>query len=112
MDMFYALAEPKRRSIIELLATKGQLSASAISQSFRISSPAISQHLKVLREAQLVLMEKRAQQRIYRLNPEAILEIEAWAQHTTQLWNERFNALDKVLALEKNKRKGGIDDRK
>lgn len=112
MDMFYALAEPKRRSIIELLASKGQLSASAISQNFRISSPAISQHLKVLREAQLVLMEKRAQQRMYRLNPEAILEIEAWAQQTTQLWNERFDALDKVLALEKSKRKGGIDDRK
>lgn len=106
MDTFSALAEPKRRSIVELLASQGQLSASAISQSFRISSPAISQHLKVLREARLVLMEKHAQQRLYRLNPEAILEIEAWAKQTTKLWNERFDALDKVLAAKQYKTKG------
>jgi DNA-binding transcriptional ArsR family regulator len=106
MDVFYALAEPNRRSIIEMLASQGQLSASVIAQRFSVSSSAISQHLKVLREAKLVLMEKRAQQRIYELNPEAIMEIEAWARQTTQLWNGRFNVLDKVLEIEKSKVKG------
>jgi DNA-binding transcriptional ArsR family regulator len=112
MDMFYALAEPKRRSIIEMLANQGQLPATAISGAFRISSSAVSQHLKVLREAKLVVMEKRAQQRIYQLNPEAILEIEAWAKQTTRIWSERFDVLDKVLEAEKNKAKGGTDGRK
>jgi DNA-binding transcriptional ArsR family regulator len=106
MDMFYALAEPKRRHIIELIAYHGRLSASAIAEKFTISMPAISQHLKVLREARLVVMEKRAQQRIYSLNPDAILEIEQWAKQTTALWTERFDALDAVVAAEQHKIKG------
>jgi hypothetical protein len=48
-------------------------------------------------------MEKRAQRRIYQLNPDAIFELEKWAKHMTQLWNQRFDALDKVLATEKKK---------
>ena len=72
MDMFSALAEPHRRSILEMLASEGQLSASAIARKFRVSPPAISQHLKVLREAGLLRMEKRAQQRLYQVNPEAM----------------------------------------
>src|SRR5271165_492523 len=108
-QLFYALAEPTRRDIIEILATSGQLSASAISSNFAMSAPAISQHLKVLREANLVQMEKRAQQRIYQLNPDAMFEVEEWAKQMTDLWNERFDALDKVLAEEKRKisRKSG-----
>jgi len=101
MDIFYALAEPTRRSIIEMLAQGGQLSATAIADKFRISAPAISQHLKVLREAKLVRMEKRAQQRLYEVNPEAIHELEAWAQKMAEMWDERFLALDKILESEK-----------
>ena len=111
MDMFYALSEPKRRSIIEMLAGQGQLSASAIADQFQISRAAISQHLKVLREAKLVLMEKRAQQRIYRLNPEAVQELEKWAKQTTELWNTRFERLDEVLKAEMSKTKGVGDGR-
>jgi DNA-binding transcriptional ArsR family regulator len=103
MDKFAALADPTRRQIIELLASKGELSATAIAGEFSSSPPAISQHLKVLREAHLVVMEKRAQQRIYRLNPPAMSELDAWIQKTTDQWNERFNALDRVLEREKKK---------
>ena len=78
MDMFSALAEPTRRSIIEMLAGEGQLSVSDIAARFDVSAPAISQHLKILREADLVWVEKRAQQRIYRLNPDAMREFEQW----------------------------------
>ena len=71
MDPFHALADPNRRRIIEMLAREGELSATEIHSRFSVSAPAISQHLKVLREAGLVQMEKRAQQRIYRVAPEA-----------------------------------------
>jgi DNA-binding transcriptional ArsR family regulator len=92
MDMFTALAEPNRRNIIELLATQGELSASAIAERFQISSAAISQHLKVLKESKLVFMHKQAQQRIYEINPDAVKELEKWAQQMTENY-ERLNEL-------------------
>ena len=103
MDMFVALADPTRRNILELLANSGELPATAIYQNFSMSPPAVSQHLKVLREAHLVEMEKRAQQHVYRLNPETLSEFEAWAKHMQQRWEERFAALDIVLEREKKK---------
>lgn len=103
MDVFSALAEPTRRSILEMLASRGPLSATEIYEQFPVSPPAISQHLKVLREARLVLMEKRAQQHIYQINPETLFELEAWARQMMRLWNQRFDALDQVLEVEKMK---------
>jgi DNA-binding transcriptional ArsR family regulator len=103
MDMFSALAEPTRRNIVEMLASKGKLSANDIYGKFSVSHPAISQHLKILREAKLVSVEKRAQQRIYELNPKSIQALEKWAKHTTQAYEERFDALDRVLEEEKRK---------
>jgi DNA-binding transcriptional ArsR family regulator len=101
MDTFYALAEPTRRKILEMLAKEGQLSATEISDRFDVSPSAISQHLKVLREAELVRMEKRAQQRLYRINPDAMLEVANWATQMTQLWHQRLDAFDAVLKAEK-----------
>jgi DNA-binding transcriptional ArsR family regulator len=103
MDKFHALADPTRRKIIELLANTGELSATEICDKFNTSPPAISQHLKILREADLIRVEKRAQQRIYRINPDAMLELEGWAKQITQLWNQRFDALDTLLQVEKKK---------
>ncbi len=103
MDKFHALGEPTRRDIIEMLATNGQLCATEICDRFHVTPPAISQHLKVLREAKLVRMEKRAQQRIYRINPAAMLELEEWAKQMTQLWVQRFDALDTLLKTEAKK---------
>jgi DNA-binding transcriptional ArsR family regulator len=106
MDVFEALADPTRRKIMELLADRGPLTATDICSRFPVSPPAISQHLKVLREAQLVQMDKQAQQRIYRINPQAMLELEDWARRLSQLWRERFDALDQVLAAEKKQLPG------
>lgn len=103
MDIFTALAEPTRRNIVEMLARDGELSSSDISSHFDISAPAISQHLKVLREADIVRVEKKAQQRIYQLNKNKIKEIEEWARKMLELWNERFDALDEFLKTEKEK---------
>jgi len=103
MDMFVALSDPKRRAILELLASRGELTATAIYKRFAVSPPAISQHLKVLREAKLVVMEKRAQQHLYRLNPHTLSQFELWVQQTRQSWEERFGELDRVLEAEKQK---------
>ncbi len=107
MDAFHALAEPRRRQILEMLAAEGELPASAICSRFRVSHPAISQHLRVLREAGLVAVERRAQMRIYRMNPAKVHEVEDWAQRTLGRWNQRFDAPDAVLAEEKRKRRKG-----
>ncbi|MBO7746112.1 winged helix-turn-helix transcriptional regulator [Paenibacillus sp. MWE-103] len=103
MDTFTAIADPTRRSIMELLAANGQLSATDISSRYSISPQAISQHLKILRETRVVDVEKRAQQRIYRMNPDALLEVEEWAKRYRNLWSRRFEALDAVLKREKER---------
>ncbi|MCK6624259.1 MAG: metalloregulator ArsR/SmtB family transcription factor [Anaerolineae bacterium] len=103
MDKFSALADPTRRLILEMLAREGQLSATEISDNFQATPSAISQHLKVLREANLVRMEKRAQQRLYQINSETVGELEQWARQLTQQWDERFAALDQLLEAEKKK---------
>lgn len=103
MDIFNALSVPNRRKIMEMLAKEGELSATAIADKFQVSPPAISQHLKVLREAKLVEMQKHAQQRLYKINPGKMQELEKWASHIASQWNERFNRLDSVLEEEKEK---------
>jgi DNA-binding transcriptional ArsR family regulator len=103
MDKFDALADPNRRKIIEILARYGQLPATEIYEQFEVSPQAVSQHLKVLRQAKLVRVERRAQQRIYQINPDAMLELEEWARQLRQLWDQRFDALDKILQQEKTK---------
>jgi DNA-binding transcriptional ArsR family regulator len=103
MDTFAALADPTRRTILELLADQGQLSATDISNKFKMSPPAISQHLKVLRVAKLVDMEKKAQQRLYTINSQTMAEFEAWAKKMNKQWNERYDRLETLLKKEKNK---------
>ncbi len=100
MDMFVALADPTRRIILELLANSGELPATAIYEHFQVSPQAISQHLKVLREAHLVVMEKRAQQHVYRLNPQTLSQFETWVTLTKQRWEERFAVIDIILERE------------
>ncbi len=111
MDRFTALSDPTRRKIIELLARRGPLSASEIGKQFPVSPPAISQHLKVLREAKLVQVEKRAQQRIYSIDPDAIREVGDWAQQVTQLWNQRFDTLERFLETEMKKVRSDRNER-
>lgn len=91
------LAVPTRRNILEILADKGQLTATAIGDKFNISHPAISQHLKILREANLVTMQKHTQKRIYQINPLGLEELEHWTKHIAALWHKRFNALEELL---------------
>jgi DNA-binding transcriptional ArsR family regulator len=103
MDVLTALAEPTRRNIMEMIASSGNLAASDIYKRFQASPPAISQHLKVLRETRLVRVEKRAQQRIYYVNPEPMKELEKWIKQFTAKTEEQFDRLDAVLEAEKAK---------
>ena len=110
MDKFAALTEPNRRRIIELIAVNGEITSTDISDKFDISAPAVSQHLKVLREAGLVFVKKSAQQRIYSINPEGIDEMWEWLNQMRKHWKARFDALDALLLKEHNKLKGENDD--
>ncbi|MEQ1606527.1 MAG: metalloregulator ArsR/SmtB family transcription factor [Pyrinomonadaceae bacterium] len=97
MDTFTALAEPTRRTILERLVANGNMSATDIYRGFAASPPAISQHLKVLREAKLVRVEKRKQQRIYYINPEPMKKLEKWIKQFSAAKEQEFQRLDKLL---------------
>jgi DNA-binding transcriptional ArsR family regulator len=100
MDTFAVLAEPRRRRVVEILAHRGKLSASQICAEFDVTPQAISQHLRVLREANVIQMEKSAQRRLFSFNPRSMNQIQAWASTMTHAWNGRLERLDKALKEE------------
>jgi len=100
MDTFAVLAEPRRRRVVEILAHRGKLSASQICDEFDVTPQAISQHLRVLREANVIHMERRAQRRLYTFNPQSTNQIQVWAADMAKLWNRRLDRLDKILKEE------------
>ena len=99
MLSFAALADPTRRRIVEMLA-RGPLSAGEIAARFTISASAVSQHLKVLRGARLVRARVAAQQRIYELDTEGLVEIEGWLDGVGPLWQKRLDALERERRLD------------
>ena len=103
IDIFSALADPTRRSILEMLAGNDEFPASEIHDKFQVSPQAISQHLKILREANLVHVEKRAQQRIYRINTDTMVELEQWSKSMRHRWSSRLDKMEAVLKAEMNK---------
>ena len=98
MDTFSAVADPTRRAMLDLLM-KGERPAGDLVSAFPgISQPAVSKHLKVLREAGLVNMQVRAQQRIYSLKPEALAGLNSCVAKYKVLWPERLDALEEHLS--------------
>lgn len=96
MDGLNALADPTRRTIVEMLAAR-EMSSGEIARHFTASAPAISQHLKVLREAKLVTVRPEAQRRIYALDPQGWREIEAWLDRMRGFWAKRLDTLEERL---------------
>jgi DNA-binding transcriptional ArsR family regulator len=96
MDAFLALADPTRRQIIETLAD-GDSAFGTLAGQFEMSRPAVSQHLKVLREAGLVSVRKDAQRRIYRLNAAGLGELEQWLDKVKRFWGPRLDELERAL---------------
>jgi len=99
---FRALGDPTRRQILAVLA-EGETSVSAIAGEFALSQPAISQHLKVLRDAGLVRVRPHAQQRLYSVNAEEVAEAGAWMLRMSGLWDKRLDALEAQLLAKRQK---------
>lgn len=97
MNAFAALADDTRRDIVRLVAKNGELTSTEISQNFPMSPPAISQHLKVLKEANVLQMKKDAQKRIYSLNQSGMKEMEDWMIEIKNLWIKRLDKLDRYV---------------
>jgi DNA-binding transcriptional ArsR family regulator len=102
--VFAAIAEPSRRKVLEMLAARGAMSASQICQEFEVTPQDISRHLRVLRESELVLVEKKAQQRIYRINQDTMMKLEGWAHQMAQ----RLDALNQVVEREKKRNRDDV----
>jgi DNA-binding transcriptional ArsR family regulator len=99
-----ALADPTRRRIVELLAERDR-DAGEIASHFRVSRPAVSRHLRVLREHGLVQAQSVAQRRVYSLDPEPLEEIDAWLAKYRPYWANRLDALDLQLRRARRQRK-------
>ena len=93
MDVFAALADPVRREILEIL-NAGPLTVGQLADRFPVSRPAVSRHLRVLREAGLVSVVPSGREREYRVKPEAFTAIEGWLAQFRDVWGSRFDALE------------------
>jgi DNA-binding transcriptional ArsR family regulator len=95
MDGFTALADPTRRKIVELLAD-GPRGAGSLADEFAVSRPAISRHLRVLRETGVVSVRSQAQRRIYEIDPTGLDEIAAWVHRYRTYWSDRLDQLERA----------------
>jgi DNA-binding transcriptional ArsR family regulator len=93
---FEVLAEPQRRRILDLLR-EGERPVGALVERLTLSQPAVSKHLRVLKNAGLVEVRQDAQRRWYRLRPEPLAEIDAWLAPYRRLWAGRLDALERHL---------------
>ena len=108
MNALDILGDPVRRRLIELLApgeiTAGELT-SVIQQEFGISQPAVSQHLRVLRESGFATVQPQGTRRLYALAPHALEEIDVWLDHVRAHWQPKLDALGTEIARGKRERK-------
>lgn len=99
MQSLLAIADPTRRRIVELLAERDR-TAGELVEEFDMSAPAISQHLKVLRDAGLITTRAEGQSRIQSLNPAGLDELDEWLSRTRLFWSRRLDALERELRAE------------
>ena len=102
-DVFQAIADPTRRAIILLLAI-GAMTPNAIAEHFDSSRQAVSKHLQILTECQLLKQEQQGREIRYHLNADKMKDVEKWLEQFRQLFAKRFEQLDTVLEQLKSKR--------
>jgi len=102
-DVYKAIADPNRRIVLDILMRGGQ-PVSAILARIELSQPALSQHLKVLRDVGLVQQRRAGRERIYTLNPKPLKEISDWIAHYEKFWHEKLAALGEHLERKHGKR--------
>jgi DNA-binding transcriptional ArsR family regulator len=96
ISAFEVVAEPNRRRILDLLR-EDQRSVGELVERLGLNQPAVSKHLRVLKDARLVEVRREAQRRVYRLRPEPLIELEVWLEPYRRCWNERLDALERRL---------------
>jgi DNA-binding transcriptional ArsR family regulator len=96
-SVFSAIADPTRRAMIDLLATGPRAAGEIVSSFPKLTQPGVSQHLRVLREAQLVSVTVQAQQRIYALKPEGLRELLDWVSKYQEFWAIKMDTLEEHL---------------
>jgi len=101
-----AIADPTRRELLALLA-EGEIAAGDLADRFPVSRPAISRHLRVLREAGLVRSRTEGRRRLYALDPAPLRELDAWLEPYRDLWAQRLDALDTEIARGRRARRSG-----
>jgi DNA-binding transcriptional ArsR family regulator len=90
------LADPTRRRILDLLRER-ELTVSELLDHFEMSQPALSQHLRVLRDARLVRCRQQGRQRLYQLTPAPLRQVSRWVSHYEVFWDRRLAALGRLL---------------
>jgi len=103
-DIFQAIADPTRRAIIALIAIQS-MTPNALAEHFNTSRQAVSKHIKILTECELVKQEQQGREIYYSLEIEKMKEIDKWINQFRKIWETRFNQLDKVLSTIKKQKK-------
>lgn len=101
-SIFQTLADPNRLILVELLFERGPSPVSELVEALPIAQSGVSRHLRILREAGLVQVEARAQQRLYSIRPEPFEELSSWLGRYRRVWEHRLDALDAAVAAKQN----------
>lgn len=103
-DVFQAIADPTRRAILVLIASQA-MTPNAIAEEFHTSRQAVSKHIQILAECELVKQEQKGRELYYHINATKIKEVDKWVEQFRKIWETRFNQLDSVLTTIKNQKK-------
>src|SRR5918993_5018945 len=103
-DIFQAIADPTRRAILSLIALQA-MTPNALAEHFNTSRQAVSKHIKILTECELVKQEQQGREIYYTLEIQKMKEIDRWLNQFRKIWETRFNQLDKVLSTIKKQKK-------
>ncbi|HEX6033480.1 MAG TPA: metalloregulator ArsR/SmtB family transcription factor [Anaerolineales bacterium] len=95
-DVFQAIADPNRRAIIGLLANQ-KLTVNAVAEHFSISRPAISRHIRILKECGLVVIRRQGRERYCEVRLDKLSEVAEWVERSRSIWEQRFDRLDGYL---------------
>ncbi len=96
-DVFQAIADPVRRDIIELLAEEEKLTVNSVAEKFDISRPAISKHLKILSECDIVEISQKGRERYCEIKPQNLVPAFLWIEKYKVLWEERLDSFEKYV---------------
>ena len=102
-DVFQAIADPNRRAILSLLA-KQRMTLNGVAENFRISRPAVSKHIKILKECGLVIVIPHGRERYCEARFDRLNEVTEWVEQYRQLWEQRFSRLDDLLEVMKKEK--------